>query len=198
MNDSPCSRYPATRGVPLLLAIGALLFVVIVQVVRAQEAEEEYQAIPWSQRGAVMQRVGYTDITITYSRPVARGRGLFGGVVEWERAWTPGADSATTISLSRDVEVDGRALPAGRYTIWMIPRADAPWTVIFSERTGILHAPYPGEEFDARRLEITPTAGDHMEVLAFYFPVVDRETAILRMHWGETVIPLAIRTPAEP
>src|SRR5574341_95558 len=88
--------------------------------------------IPFSQHGTVTQRVGYTNIAISYNRPVARGRTLFGGVVRWGRVWNPGADSATTIAFSRDVAVEGRALPAGRYSLWVIPDSSAPWTVIFS------------------------------------------------------------------
>lgn len=156
------------------------------------------QSIPFSQRAAVMQRVGFTDITITYNRPVARGRTLFGGVVNWGRVWNPGADSATTIRFSRDVTVDGHALAAGGYTLWMIPRQDTAWTVIFSRRVDIFHTPYPGEEHDAVRLAVRPEPGSHMEVLAYYFPIVAADSAVLRMHWGETVVPVVIRAEGRP
>lgn len=194
-NPCPCRVY--RRPLPACLLAG-LLLVWQAPAVNAQETEEEYQAIPWSQSGSVTQRVGYTDIGIVYSRPVARGRTLFGGVVEWGRIWTPGADSATTVTLSNDVEIEGHPLPAGRYTLWMIPRPDGPWTVIFSGRTGILHAPYPGVEHDVLRFDAELGVGSHMEALAFYFPVVVRDSAVLRLHWGETVIPLAIEAPFEP
>ncbi|GBD32164.1 hypothetical protein HRbin33_01128 [bacterium HR33] len=152
------------------------------------------EGIPFSQHGTVSQRVGYTDISIRYNRPVARGRVLFPGVVRWGRIWNPGADSATTIEFSRDVEVEGQRLEAGSYTLWMIPQPPPePWTVIFSRATNIFHTPYPGEEHDALRLKITPEEGAHMEVLAFYFPLVWPDSAVLRMHWGTTVVPLRIR-----
>ncbi len=156
------------------------------------------QGIPFSQRGGVFQRVGYTDITITYSRPVARGRALFGGLVPWDRPWNPGADSATTITFSRDVTVAGGNLAAGRYTLWAVPRADTTWTVIFSRAVDVLHIPYPGERHDALRVAVVPQRGDHMEVLAYYFPVVARDSAVLRLHWGETIVPLVIRTNTDP
>lgn len=176
--------------------LAGLLVCDSVTLLHAQDADE-FQAIPWSQRASVTQRVGYTDIAITYSRPVARGRTLFGGVVRWGRVWSPGADSATTITFSRDVEIEGHPLPAGAYTVWMIPQ-DGPWTVIVSGRTGIFHAPYPGAEYDVLRLDIEPATGQHMETLAFYFPVVRRDSAVLRMHWGETIVPLAISARASP
>lgn len=147
-----------------------------------------------SQHGTVSQRVGYTDVTIVYNRPVARGRTLFGDVVRWGRVWTPGADSATIIEFSRDVAVEGKALKAGSYTLWMTPQpAPEPWAVIFSKAVHIFHTPYPGEDQDVLRLTVTPERGEHMEVLAFYFPVVAPDSAVLRMHWGTTVVPLRIR-----
>lgn len=147
-----------------------------------------------SQHATVSQRVGYTDVSISYNRPVARGRALFGGVVSWGRIWTPGADSATMIEFSRDVEVEGQALKAGAYSLWMIPQpAPEPWTAIFSRAVHIFHTPYPGPEQDALRVTVTPAAGEHMEVLAFYFPEVAPDSALLRLHWGTTVVPLRIR-----
>lgn len=157
-------------------------------------AAQEPAGIPFSQHGEVLQRIGFTDVRISYNRPVARGRTLFGGVVRWGRIWNPGADSATTIGFSRDVTVNGALLPAGTYTLWVIPRQDAPWTVVFSRRTHIFHTPYPGEEHDAARFEVAPERGSHMEVLAFYFPVVAPDSAIVRLHWGETIVPMTIKT----
>lgn len=151
------------------------------------------QDIPFSQRGSVFQRVGRTDITVTYNRPVARGRTLFGGVVRWGRVWNPGADSATTVAFSRDVRVQDQPLPAGRYSLWVIADSTTPWTVIFSRAADVFHTPYPGEERDALRVTAMPERGSHMEVLAFYFPVVAPGSAVLRLHWGETVLPLVIK-----
>lgn len=153
------------------------------------------QAIPFSQHGAVSQRVGLTDISIEYNRPVARGRKLFGegGVVPWGRIWHPGADSATTITFSRDVRVEGHPLAAGAYTLWTIPRPDR-WTIIFSRAVHVFHIPYPGAAHDALRVEVTPETGAHMETLAYYFPVVGPDSAVLRLHWGAMVVPVRIRT----
>jgi len=110
--------------------------------------------VPRSQHGSVTQRVGTTDIAISYNRPVARGRELFGTLVRWGRMWHPGADSATTISFSKDVTIDGHALKAGRYTLWTIPEEAKPWTVIFNRGVGGWHTNYPGESQDALRLTV--------------------------------------------
>lgn len=148
-----------------------------------------------SQHGTVSQRVGQTDIAVVYNRPVARGRTLFGegGVVRPGRIWNPGADSATTISFSRDVRIVGEEVRAGRYTLWMIPELER-WTVILSRAVDVFHTPYPGEAQDALRFTVAPGHGGHMEVLAFYFPMVAADSTVLQLHWGETIVPITIRT----
>lgn len=175
------SRNPANVVLLLCAVVGA-------------PAAGAQEGIPFSQHGTVSQRVAYTDIAISYNRPVARGRALFGGVVRWGRIWNPGADSATTIWFSRDVTLEGQQLSAGSYTMWIIPQpAPEPWTVVFSRAVHVLHTPYPGEQQDALRVTVAPEPGEHMEVLAFYFPVVAPDSAVLRMHWGTTIVPLRIR-----
>jgi hypothetical protein len=147
-----------------------------------------------SQAAAVSQRVANTEITVTYSRPVARGRTLFGALVPYDQVWNPGADQATAMASTRDVHVNDQPLPAGKYSLWAIPRSDT-WTLIFSKAGDVYHTPYPGEAQDALRLDVRPEAGPHMEALAFYFPKVEGKDAVLRLHWGDVMVPLAIRVP---
>lgn len=156
------------------------------------------QGYPFSQRGSVGQTVAFTDITIKYGRPSARGRSLFGGLVPWDSIWHPGADSATRISFSRDVLLEGHALRAGEYSVWLIPRDGKPWTLILNRKSRVFHKPYPGAAFEALRLEIQPESGMDMESLAYYFPEVVRDTAILRIHWGTTFVPIHIKAPFRP
>lgn len=154
---------------------------------------QEQQGPPASQHGTVSQTVNTTDITVTYDRPVARGRTLFGedALVLYDALWTPGANRATTFEFSRDVSVAGSPVPAGRYSVWTIPAADT-WTLILNRVWDTHHAIYPGEDNDVLRTTITPETGAHMETLAIYFPVVGPYHTILRIHWGETVLPIPI------
>ena len=147
-----------------------------------------------SQAGAVSQRIANTEITLTYSRPVARGRDLFGALVPYDAIWNPGADQATAMAVTRDITVNDQPLAAGKYSLWSIPRADT-WTMIFSRAADVYHTPYPGESEDALRLEVRPEPGPHMEALLFYFPVVEGKDAVLRLHWGEVMVPLGISVP---
>jgi len=158
------------------------------------------QGYPFSQRSRVEQTVAFTDISIAYGRPVARGRALFGdsALVKYGAIWHPGADSATLVRFTRDVLLEGREVKAGEYSVWLLPRASGPWTFILSRAAHVFHQPYPGESSDAIRLDVTPERGAHMETLAFYFPVVLRDDAVLRIHWGETVVPVRLKAPYRP
>jgi len=148
---------------------------------------------PSSQHAAVTQVLGTTQVTIVYNRPSARGRVLFGkgGVVPWGKVWCPGADTATTIALSRNMAVGGQPLAAGKYSIWAIPGPDE-WTLIFSRAADVFHIPYPGEARDALRLKVKPQVGPYMESLGFYFPAADAERALLNLHWGETIVQVSL------
>lgn len=147
-----------------------------------------------SQSGSVSQTIANTEITVTYDRPVARGRELYGGIVAYGEIWNPGANDATVISFSRAVTINGQPLEGGVYSIWAIPDPTE-WTVIFSRAADVFHEPYPDEEHDALRLVIAPTSGDHMETLTFYFSAIEKKDAELRLHWGHTIVPLAITVP---
>lgn len=156
------------------------------------------QGVPFSQHGTVSQRVSHTNINIEYNRPVARGRELFGVLVKWDSIWHPGADSASRIRFDKDVVLQDKPLLKGEYSIWLIPRQGAPWTLILSKAAHVFHQPYPGTEHDALRVDVAPEKGAHMETLAFYFPAVGRDSVILRMHWGETILPVRIKVSRDP
>ena len=156
------------------------------------------QGYPPSQRGAVTQTVAFTNITIIYGRPVARGRALFGALVPWDSIWHPGADSATRISFDHDVLVEGKPVNAGAYSVWLIPREHAEWTLIVSRAAHTFHKPYPGADKDFLRVNVLPEQASHMESLAFYFPVVLRDESVLRIHWGTTTVPIRIKAPFRP
>ena len=78
-----------------------------------------------------------TKISMTYSRPRARGRDtLFGNpkAVHWGEVWTPGANYATTFEVNRPVTLDGHAVKAGTYSVWMVVRQSGPWTMVLDPK----------------------------------------------------------------
>lgn len=142
--------------------------------------------------------VAFTRISVAYGRPVARGRALFGALVPWDSIWHPGADSATRITFSHDVLLEGKQLRAGEYTLWLIPRENQPWTLIVSRAAHVFHKPYPGSQFEVLRVDATPEQVSPVESLTIYFPMVLRDEAEMRLHWGTTSLPVHIKAPFKP
>lgn len=170
----------------------ALLAALAPTLASAQEVDRD--PIPLSQYQEVTQSLGWAQVKVEYRRPVARGRELFGALVPWGEEWTPSADSAAVLTFTEPVLVGGESVPAGSYSLWLVPREEGPWTVVLSDDARVFHAPYPPGE-DRLRIELHPEPSAHMEALAIHFPRVMGRDAILAVHWGETLVPIPLRLP---
>ena len=171
------------------MRLGALLVLLFSIAVGVPRTAAQVRA---SEAATVSQTVDGTVITITYSRPQARGRdSLFGGVVHYDRPWTPGANWATTLEVSKDVHLNGTPVPKGVYSIWMIPtRGD--WQVVLDTQSRRFHTQRPPESDSQIRLTATPDSGAHSELLTWSFPAVRRDGATLQMRWAGTVVSLDV------
>jgi hypothetical protein len=149
-----------------------------------------------SEAATISQTVDGTTITLTYSRPQARGRdSVFGKVVHYGRIWTPGANWATTLEASADVRVNGHPVPKGKYSVWAIPGATE-WTIVLDPEAKRFHTQRPGESDDQLRFTAAVDSGSHTEVLTWDFPVVRPDGATMRLRWGTVVVPLDVAVRA--
>lgn len=149
-----------------------------------------------SERGSVGQTVDGTTISVDYGRPQARGRDpIFGKVVRWGETWTPGANFATTLTVSKDVSVNGQALAKGSYSVWMITAEQGDWTVFFHPRSRLFHTQHPKADSAAARLSVTPRPVPPEEILTFGFTSIRRNRTTLEMRWDRTAIALEIEVP---
>ena len=92
-------------------------------------------------------------ITVDYSSPRAKGRKIFGGLVPYGQVWRAGANEATTFVTTGDINVGGKTVPAGKYTMFAIPGEDK-WTLVISKKTGEWGTAYPGPENDLARVDM--------------------------------------------
>lgn len=124
-------------------------------------------------------------ITVDYSSPRMRGRKIFGGLVPYGEVWRAGANDATGFVTNTDLQVGGKALPAGSYTLFTLPEANR-WTLIISKQTGEWGIPYPGENYDFLRTEMKlsklPTRRENFTI-AF---VPSGNVCVMRMEWETT------------
>ena len=150
-----------------------------------------------SQRGTVTQAVAGTEISVRYYRPTLRGRTPFPNIVSWGRTWTPGADSATRIETNGPLEIEGKTLAAGKYSLWVVTDEKDAWTVIFNRTADAFHLSYD-ESQDALRVPAKPTnTSQSTETLEITFPLVDADSAVMQLQWGTVVLPLHLRVRGE-
>ena len=102
--------------------------------------------------------VGDTKINIVYGSPSVKGREVWGNLVPFGEVWRTGANEATTIEFSKDVQVEGKSLPAGKYGLFTIANADQ-WTIIFNKTHDQWGAYKYEESKDALRVNVTPKKG---------------------------------------
>ena len=73
------------------------------------------------------------DISVFYNRPYKNNREIFGGLVPYGEVWRTGANEPTTFTTDNDLNIAGKKLPAGEYTLWTIPHKDH-WEVIWNDK----------------------------------------------------------------
>jgi hypothetical protein len=88
---------------------------------------------PPSSSQTITQGFGLGTITLTYSRPNVKGRQIFGYVEPYDKVWRTGANSATVITFSDDVTIEGNKVAAGEYGLFTIPGENL-WTIILSKK----------------------------------------------------------------
>jgi len=144
-----------------------------------------------SQRAAAMQRIGLTDITVTYHRPLVGGRKVWDAMVPYGQVWRAGANENTTIEFSDPVTVEGQALPKGIYGLHMIPTADS-WTIIFSKISTAWGSFTYDQKEDALRVTVKPQAAEFHEALAYDFDDVKDDSALVTLRWEKVAVPFRV------
>jgi len=147
-----------------------------------------------SPAATINQRVGLTDIEIKYSRPSAKGRVIFGGLVPWGELWRTGANAATTIRFSTDVKLAGQPVPAGTYALFTIPDAKE-WTVVLNtvaEQSGTYEY---DQSKDLLRVKVKPVAlPAPVETFRIAVDELRGGSALLTLAWEKTAVPVPIDT----
>ena len=148
-----------------------------------------------SELGTVSQTIDGTVISVEYSRPRARGRAsLFGTkAVRWDEVWTPGANWATTLDVSKPVQVNGHPVAKGKYSVWMVVRKDAPWTFVLDPKAHRFHMEPPDSTSDQVRIPVRIQAAPFTEVLTWSMPEIRMDGGTLVMQWERVRIPLDIK-----
>ena len=151
--------------------------------------------LPQPSPGAsVSQVVGTTDISVKYSRPLLRGRDVFGGVVPYDKVWRTGANGTNQITFSNDVMIAGQKLAAGSYSIFSIPTA-GDWTLIFNKDLVAQEYNY-SQEKDVLRVTVKVSTVAKTEAFTIDFTGLSDSTADMNITWADkkVVAPIMVET----
>ncbi|WPO78130.1 DUF2911 domain-containing protein [Flavobacterium sp. KACC 22761] len=149
-----------------------------------------------SPKAYIKQTVGLTDVEVTYSRPGARGRAVFGNLVPFGKLWRTGANENTIINFSDDVVIDGKTLKKGKYSIYTIPKIES-WEIIFYLSTDNWGLPENwSDAYVALRTTVKEEAlPTPVETFTIGINGLDQNFAYLEMAWENSHVALKFEVP---
>jgi hypothetical protein len=169
-----------------------LLATILITCVAAGHAQSALLDLPReSQRASVSQRIGITDITIRYHRPLVKGRKVFGGLEPYGKVWRTGANENTTIEFTDPVSVEGKPLGKGIYGLHMIP-TENDWTIIFSKNSTSWGSFTYNRAEDALRVTVKSHPDEMHEALTFDFDDPKPNSTTVTMRWDRLAVPFKV------
>ncbi|HWF87669.1 MAG TPA: DUF2911 domain-containing protein [Pyrinomonadaceae bacterium] len=170
-----------------------------------------------SQKASVMQRIGVTDVTITYSRPGVKGRKIWGDplpgqkatgeatldnqnvrpadavIVPYGHVWRTGANEATQFVVTDDVLINGQKLAAGSYSLHTIPTKDE-WTIVFNGTANQWGSFDYDPAKDTLRVKVKPEwMKENQEWLEYSFDPVTDDSAQVNIRWEKVNVPFTVK-----
>jgi hypothetical protein len=194
------------------------VFAVLVLLSCAASAIAQVRVPRPSQKASVMQTLGVTDITITYSRPAVKGRTIWGDplpeqaageatlddqfkrpkdapIVPYGHIWRTGANEATMFVVTDEVLINDQRLPAGSYSLHTIP-AKNEWTIVFNGTTNQWGSFNYDPAKDTLRVKAKPRmVAENQEWLAFTIDPLGDDTAQVNLRWEKVSVPFTVKVP---
>lgn len=207
----------SSKRISLWLSLVGFVFASFAYVA-AQQPPVQIKPIRPSQKASVMQTIGVTDITITYSRPAVKGRTIFADapasmaaraqgeatldnqndrkpgepIVPYNHVWRAGANEATLFQVTDDVLINSQPLKAGSYSMHAVPGKDE-WTIIFNNDPGQWGSFSYDNKKDALRVKAKPQmVADNQEWLMYSFDPVTENSAQVNIRWEKLKVPFTV------
>lgn len=138
------------------------------------------------------QEIGLGHVLVTYSRPNVKDRKIFGGLVPFGTVWRTGANTATEITFSEDVKLEGHTVPAGTYSLFTIPDKNQ-WTIILNKAVKEWGAYSYKPENDLLRFTVKPAhINDKHETFTIQFANSTTSSADLQIVWDYTAVSIRV------
>jgi hypothetical protein len=179
--DNPMNKLRFLAVLPCLLLLAGIC-----------SAQSTFLDLPLqSQQAIVTQRIGLTDITINYHRPLVNGRKIWGGLEPYGKVWRAGANVNTTITFTDPVAVEGKPLARGTYGLHMIPGEDQ-WTIIFSNASTSWGSFSYDPAEDALRVTVKSQPAEFHEALTYDFDNPKEDSVVPTLRWEKIAVPFKI------
>jgi len=138
-------------------------------------------------------KIGAANVTITYSSPSVKGRKIWGELVPYGKVWRAGANEATLIETDKDLVVEGKKLPAGKYSLYALP-GEKEWQIIINSQTGQWGIERSGEttrkpENDVVVATVKPKKSTAMQESLLY--TINNNGLVLK--WENLEVPVSIK-----
>lgn len=184
----------------LLTSLVAILLMTYVNIAEAQDAKPRP-----SPAAVVTQRIGVdTDVTINYSRPGIKGRKVWGELVPYGMnpgnkyskdkpyPWRAGANENTTIEFNHDLLIEGQKVPAGKYSIHMVP-SETSFKIMINKISDAWGSYTYDASNDVVTVTVTPVKDENMEWLQYSFDELSDDGATANLRWEKLKIPFKLK-----
>ncbi len=151
-----------------------------------------------SPEASVRQKFGSNQISISYARPLARGRKIFGELVPFDSLWRTGASDCTNLEFQEELIIGDQKIAPGRYALFSIP-SENEWTIILNSDP-TLHGAFDYDaNKDVHRFKVKPVKTERFYE-TFTIEVNDitpQGTASLNLIWENTLVPIPLKNPVD-
>ncbi|MCW5912739.1 MAG: DUF2911 domain-containing protein [Cyclobacteriaceae bacterium] len=138
-------------------------------------------------------QIGDTHITILYTAPAVRGRVIWGGLVPYDEVWVTGAHRATSFEIDRELTIDSKKIPAGKYAVFTIPGKEK-WIFILNRRWDQHLTDEYNQAEDVLRLEVAPRILPSVqERLNYTITELSDKEAILSISWEKVKVNVSLK-----
>ncbi|MAB38504.1 MAG: hypothetical protein CL525_05375 [Aequorivita sp.] len=161
---------------------------VVVEEKASETSAQPDKKKPLSPHTSTMAMIGDAHIHIDYSSPGVRNRIIFGGLLAYDQLWQAGAHMATWIETNKDLIIDGKMLPAGKYGFFTIPSKDE-WTIIFNSNWDQHGKDEYEEKDDVLRFKVKPIISDEVtEHLEYQVNKINDNEGAISLSWEKVSI----------
>ncbi len=144
----------------------------------------------------VEQKVGLTDISITYSRPGVKGRTIFGDLLSYDKVWRLGANACTKFTTSTDIEIGGKTVKAGTYAMFAIPSKSKDWTILLNTDTEQWGAGNYDEAKNIASVKVKAMENPMTETFTIGIDNITNESGTISITWENVKVnvPFTVKT----